>query len=89
MTEERQERDEEVLAGLLSELRDPPRAWIDAARQLPTARASLDGLVARAEADAEYHERVLADLELALRAEGRDPEPQLIAALRARLTELR
>jgi hypothetical protein len=89
MAEDQQHRDEEALAGLLNELREPPRPWIDAAMQLPAARASLDGLVARAEADAAYRERLLTDLEDALRAEGREPEPQLIASLRARLNELR
>jgi hypothetical protein len=89
MAEDRQARDAEALAGLLSELREPPRSWIDAAQQLPAARASLDDLVARAGADAAYRERVLGGLEDALRAEGREPEPQLIASLRARLGELR
>ena len=88
MAEDPQHRDEEALAGLLNELREPPRPWIDAAMQLPAARASLDGLVARAEADAAYRERLLTDLEDALRLEGREPEPLLIASLRARLIEL-
>ena len=72
----------------MSELRQPPRPWIDAARLLPAARASLDDLVARAHADAAYREQVLDGLEDALRAEGREPEPQLIASPRARLIEL-
>jgi hypothetical protein len=83
-----QEPDEEALAGLLSELREPPRPWIEAAQQLPAARASLDDLVARARADAAYRDQLLDGLEDALRAEGREPEPQLIASLRARLIEL-
>jgi hypothetical protein len=79
--------DEEALAGLLGELREPPRHWIEAAQQLPEARRSLDEIVARAEADAAFRERVLADLEQALRETGRDPAPELVASLRARLTE--
>lgn len=80
-------RDEEQLASLLGELRDPPRHWIEAAQELPEARRSLDEIVARAQADAAYRERVLADLEAALREAGREPAPGLVASLRARLTE--
>jgi hypothetical protein len=80
-------RDEEELAGLLGELRGPPRHWIEAAQELPEARRALDEIVARAEADSAYRRRVLADLEQALRDEGREPAPKLIASLRARLTE--
>jgi hypothetical protein len=79
--------DEEQLAGLLGELREPPRHWIEAAQELPEARRSLDEIVARAEADAAYRERVLTDLEQALRDAGREPAPELVASLRARLTE--
>ena len=88
MAEDQRPRDEEALAGLLNELREPPRPWIDAAMQLPAARASLDGLVARAEADAAYRAQVLGGLEDALRAEGREPKSHLIASLRARLIDL-
>jgi hypothetical protein len=79
--------DEEHLVDLLAELREPPRHWIDAAEQLPEARRSLVEIVARAEADAAYREQVLADLERALRETGREPAPQLVASLRARLAE--
>jgi hypothetical protein len=85
---QRQERDEETLAGLLRELRQPPRPWIEAAQQLPAARASLDDLVARAQSDVAYRDQLLAGLEDALRAVGREPEPQVVASLRARLIEL-
>jgi hypothetical protein len=78
--------DDERLAGLLAELREPPRPWVEAAQQLPRARASLDEIVARAEADAAYREQVLANLEQALRDAGREPAPQLVASLHARLT---
>ena len=79
---------EQALASLLSELREPPRPWIEAAQQLPAARRSLDEIVARAEVDAAYRKQSLAGLEDALRAEGREPEPRLVASLRARLSEL-
>jgi hypothetical protein len=79
--------DEERLASLLGELREPPRHWVEAAQQLPQARRSLDEIVAKAEADATYRDQVLADLEEALRRVGREPAPELVASLRARLTE--
>ncbi len=75
--------DEAAISSLLMELREPPRAWIDAAKELPAARGELAGIVARANADAEYRNRLLEDLEEALRAEGHEPTPQAVAALRA------
>jgi hypothetical protein len=85
---DRRRHDEESLGLALRELRDPPGAWIEAAKALPAARAQIDSIVARAEADSEYREQVLQDLEQALLAEGHEPAPQLRASLRARLTEL-
>lgn len=76
---------EEELGAFLREVREPPRAWVDAAKELPAMRAEIDGIIARAEADAAFREQVLADLEEALRAEGREPSPSLVATLRARL----
>lgn len=69
------EPDEEALAALLGELREPPRAWIEAAKELPRARAETAGIVERAEADPGYRAQVLADLEGALRDEGHEPSP--------------
>lgn len=77
------QRDEEKIAALLSDLRSPPRAWIEAAKELPQARAEVDVIAARAELDAEYRARVLEDLERALREAGHEPAPHMVAALRA------
>ena len=55
-----------------------------AAQELPLARLGLDELVRRAEADAEFRSRLIADLEAALRDEGVEPDPQLVEALRRR-----
>lgn len=77
--------DEVTIARLLRELPCPPGAWIRAAQELPAARAALDGLVARAEADARLREEILADLEAALRREGFESDRRNVAALRARL----
>jgi hypothetical protein len=77
--------DEERLAELLALLPPAPRAWVQAAQELPLARQQVDGLVARAEADAAFRAQVLADLEAALDAAGVEPRPVLVESLRRRL----
>lgn len=77
--------DEERLGELLRRLPAPPEAWVRAAQELPSARAALDTLVARAEADAAERERIAANLEAALAAEGVEPTSPLLAELRERL----
>ena len=78
--------DEEKLGELLRRLPPAPEGWVRAAQELPTARAAFDGLFARAEADAELRQRILADLEAVLAAEGVEPSSALLAELRARLS---
>jgi hypothetical protein len=77
--------DEERLGELLRSLPAPPEAWVRAAQELPSARAALDTLIARAEADAAARERIVANLEAALAAEGVEPTSPLLAELRERL----
>jgi hypothetical protein len=77
--------DEERLAELLRSLPAPPEGWVRAAQELPSARRSLDTIVERAVADAEYRRNVIADLERALQAEGIEPDPAVVALLRERL----
>jgi hypothetical protein len=77
--------DIERIAELLRLLPPPPEGWVRAAQELPQARAELAALVARAEADAAFRARVVADLEAALESEGIDPTPSVVAALRVRL----
>ena len=76
---------EERLAKLIHALPPAPEAWVRAAQELPFARGQLDDIVARAEADAAFRERLIADLEGALAAEGYERDPAVIAALRVRL----
>ena len=45
---------EERLARLIRALPPAPAAWVRAAQELPLARAGLDEIVARAEADADF-----------------------------------
>ena len=78
-------RYEETRVGeLLRRLPPAPEAWVRAAQELPLARLGLDDLVRRAEEDAEFRARVVADLEAALRDEGLEPDPERVEALRRR-----
>jgi hypothetical protein len=77
--------EEDRLARLIRALRPAPEAWVRAAQELPFAREGLDEIVARAEADAAFRERLIADLEGALAAEGYERDAAAIAALRVRL----
>ena len=78
--------EEERLARLIRALPPAPGAWVRAAQELPFARGGIDEIVARAEADAAFRERLIADLEGALAAEGYERDPAVLAALRLRLT---
>jgi hypothetical protein len=76
--------DEERLARLIRALPPAPVGWVRAAQELPLARTQLDDIVARAEADAEFQRRLVADLDAALEAEGYERDPQVVEALRLR-----
>jgi hypothetical protein len=75
---------EERLARLIRALPPAPAGWVRAAQELPLARAGLDEIVARAEADADFKTRLVADLESALEAEGYERDPAVVEALKVR-----
>jgi hypothetical protein len=77
--------DEEMLARLLRLLPPAPAGSVAAAQELPLARRGLDEIVARAEADAEFRARLVADLEAALAQAGYEPDAALLEVLRVRL----
>ena len=77
--------EEDRLARLIAALPPAPAGWVQAAQELPFAQAELDEIVARAEADAAFRQRLVADLEAALAAEGYEPDRATVAALRLRL----
>ena len=77
--------DEERIAAFLRLLPPPPEGWVKAAQELPQARAEIAALVTRALEDAAARARIVADLESALQAEGIEPTPSVVAALRASL----
>jgi hypothetical protein len=77
--------DEERIADLLRLLQPAPEAWVQAAQELPLALRGLDDIVERARADDQYRRALIADLESALAAEGYEPDPKVVEALRRRL----
>lgn len=77
--------DEERLGELLRFLPPAPAGWVEAARELPLARAELDALVERAEQDVAFRQALVADLEDALRVAGVEPKPAVVEHLRRRL----
>jgi hypothetical protein len=79
--------DEERLAELIAALPPAPEAWVRAAQELPRARATMDEIVARAEADLDYRRKVIADLESALTQAGFEPRERFVDELRARLSD--
>jgi hypothetical protein len=58
-----------------------------AAQELPAARDTLDGIVARAEVDLAFRQALVADLEAALTVEGYEPDRRILEEIRARLNE--
>jgi hypothetical protein len=76
---------EERIAELLRALPEPPHGWVEAAKQLPSARRELATILVRIERDERFRELVAADLEATLRAEGVEPTPTVVAHLRHRL----
>ncbi len=77
--------DEERIANLLRLLRPAPEAWVRAAQELPLALRGLDDIVERARADDRFRRALIADLESALAAEGYEPDPNTVEALRRRI----
>jgi hypothetical protein len=77
--------DEERLGELLRALPPAPEGWVRAAQELPRSRKELDDIVARAVADAEFRQALIADLDRALRNDGYEPETLPLEELRRRL----
>ena len=78
--------DLETLAKLIAALPPAPEAWVEAAKELPLARQSIDEIVERAQADHEFRKALVADLESALAGAGYEPDPLLLESLRTRLS---
>jgi hypothetical protein len=78
---------EDRLAELIGALPPAPQAWVQAAQELPLARTEIAEIVARAEADAEFRQALIANLEATLAQEGYEPERPLLEALRRRFAD--
>jgi hypothetical protein len=78
---------EERLADQLAQLPPAPQGWVEAAAELPAARAELDQIVARAEADAAFRAALIADLDATLAREGYEPVRPLLDELRRILSD--
>ena len=76
---------EEQIAEALRALPEPPLGWVQAAKELPAARRELETIFERIERDQRFRDRLVADLEAMLRAEGVEPTPVVVAHLRRRL----
>lgn len=85
MAEREHQHEEESLARLLAKLPPAPEAWIEAAALIPQTRRDAEQIVALAEADREFREAAIADLEGALELKGFEPSEPLLAEVRARL----
>ena len=85
MTGTRPEHDEESLARLLAALPPAPDSWVEAAALIPQVRRDAERIVALAEADRDFREAAMADLEAALERKGFEPSEELLAEVRVRL----
>lgn len=85
MTDSEPQGDEEVLGRLLAALPAPPEGWVEAAASLPETRRDADRIIELVEEDREFRQKVILDLEAALREAGYEPSPPLLAQIRARL----
>ena len=63
----------------------PPEGWFEAAASLPETRRDADRIIELVEEDREFRQKVILDLEAALREAGYEPSPPLLAQIRARL----
>jgi hypothetical protein len=77
---------EETLAVLLRTLPAAPVAWVKAAQEIPLARRGLDDIVERARADQAFREALFMDAETTLEGAGYESDPDLLDAVRERLT---
>jgi hypothetical protein len=78
---------EERIGSLLRLLPPAPEGWVRAAQELPAARATFDEIVARAEADLEFRQALIADLERALEDAGYEPGERTVVELRRLYSE--
>jgi hypothetical protein len=77
--------DETELGDLLGLLPPAPSAWVEAAKQRPGIERGLEQILVLAEADAEFRQALIEDLEGALEQAGFTPDPSLVRGVKERL----
>jgi hypothetical protein len=77
--------DDERLAGLLRALPPAPDDWVRAAQELAREHPTLRVLVERAKTDERFRRALIANPGAALREEGYEIEPDVVAAIMKRL----
>jgi hypothetical protein len=76
---------EDELATLIALLPPAPADWVAAAKELPQIERGLEQILALAEADVEFRQALLEDLEKALETAGYEAQPGLVRGVKARL----
>ena len=79
--------DEHELGRLLRLLPPAPAEWTQAAQELPFLGAELAGILERARGDAGFRDALRADADTALREQGYDLSPSVLAHLMKLLPE--
>ena len=79
--------DEEQIGRMVGLLEPAPEGWVRAAQEIPAFRRMLDDIVARAEADRAFRDKLVADLEAAVADAGYEPEPRALEELRRHIGE--
>jgi hypothetical protein len=77
--------DEHELGRMVRMLPAAPAAWVEAAQALPFLKDELDSILARAEGDAGFRKALRTDPATALRSEGYDLSPSVVAHLMRKL----
>jgi hypothetical protein len=79
--------DEHELGRLIRVLRPAPAEWTRAAQDLPFLTAELDDILSRARGDDCFREALRADADAALREQGYDLSPSVVAHIMRRRPE--
>ena len=77
--------DEEKLGEILSALPPAPKAWVDAAKDIPVRRKAIEEIVERADTDESYRRRVIEEPEAVLEEADVVAHAETIEILRRRL----
>jgi hypothetical protein len=79
--------DEHELGRLIGMLQPAPAEWTRAAQELPFLTSELDDILSRARGDDGFREALRTDADAALREQGYDLSPSVVAHIMRRLPE--